>query len=72
MLIRVVKIAISLSVSFMFTISLFKLVLCIHNKYFNDDSLEFNGGTSNEVDNWLKENGLGQYKDLFHANGKCL
>lgn len=61
MLMRVAKIFLAIALSFTFTLSLWKIIICAHEKYFN----EFDA-----VDNWLDENSLGLYKGLFRELGK--
>lgn len=63
MLIKIGKIVLAIVLSFTFTFSLWKLIICIHTKYFDD----FNSHT---VDNWLEENELGTYKKLFRDLGE--
>ena len=63
MLLKIGKIVLAIVLSFTFTFSLWKLIICIHTKYFDD----FN---SNTVDNWLEENELGAYKKLFRDLGE--
>lgn len=36
--------------------------------FLDDDSF---GETKNDVDNWLDQNELGKYKDLFQQKGRC-
>lgn len=61
MLMRIAKIILAITLSFCFTFSLWKIVICVHDRYFSD--LE-------AVDNWLDENFMGQYKELFRRAGE--
>lgn len=61
MLLQFIKILIAIILSFMFTLSLTKLVLCFNNYYLE----KFN------FDSWLDENNLGDYKFLFLDKGNC-
>jgi hypothetical protein len=63
MLLKVAKIVLAIALSFTFTISLWKIIICVHESYFD----EFN---INAVDNWLEENDLGDYKQLFRDMGE--
>lgn len=60
MLLQFIKILIAIILSFMFTLSLTKLVLCFNNYL---DKFNF--------DSWLDENDLGDYKFLFLDKGNC-
>lgn len=57
------KIVLAIFLSLTFTISLWKLIICAHEKLFD----EFNGYA---VDEWLEENNLGEYKELFRSMGE--
>lgn len=59
------KIVLAIILSLTFTVSLWKLIICAHDKLFD----EFNGYA---VDEWLEENDLGEYKQLFKNMGKLL
>lgn len=73
MLLRLVKILVAIFLSLMFTISLLKLVICVYNEYVNEDDLgSFSGSSNTEVDEWLEENDLGEYKKLFRDNGEFI
>lgn len=61
MLMRIAKIVLAITLSFSFTFSLWKIIICVHDRFFSD--LE-------AVDNWLEENSLGQYKVLFRDFGE--
>lgn len=61
MLVRIAKIILAITLSFCFTFSLWKIIICVHERYFSD--LE-------AVDNWLDESSLGQYKVLFRDFGE--
>lgn len=61
MLLRVAKIVLAVALSFTFTFSLWKIIICVHDKYV--DELE-------AVSTWLDENDLGQYRSLFQESGK--
>lgn len=61
MLVKVAKIVLAIVLSFTFTFSLWKIIICIHERYF--DSV-------NAVDNWLDENGLSNYKQLYRDLGE--
>lgn len=63
MLQKVGKIVLAIILSFTFTISLWKVTICIHERFFD----EFNAIS---VDNWLEENDLGDYKQLFRDMGE--
>lgn len=63
MLLKIGKIVLAIVLSFTFTFSLWKLIIFIHTKYFDD----FNSHT---VDNWLEQNELGAYKKLFRDLGE--
>lgn len=65
MLLKIGKIVLAIILSFTFTISLWKIIICVHERYFD----EFN---INAVDNWLDENGLGDYKQLFRDMGEYI
>lgn len=58
---RIAKIFLAIALSFTFTISLWKIIICFHEKYFSEVA---------EVNFWLDENDLGQYKSLFGELGK--
>lgn len=61
MLLRVAKIVLAVALSFTFTFSLWKIIICVHDKYV--DELE-------AVGLWLEENDLGQYRSLFQESGE--
>lgn len=65
MVLRLAKILVAVGLSLLFTISLAKLVLCIWNWQF----IEVDDGVA-AVENWLNQNELEKYKDLFIKNGK--
>lgn len=58
---RIAKIFLAVVLSFTFTFSLWKIIICFHQKYFSEVA---------EVNFWLEDNGLGQYKTLFGELGK--
>lgn len=62
MLLRIAKIVLALVLSFTFTFSLWKIIICFHEKYF-DNEVE-------AVERFLDDNQLGQYKLLFRELGK--
>jgi hypothetical protein len=61
MLMRIAKIVLAITLSFCFSFSLWKIIICVHDRYFSD--LE-------AVDNWLVDNDLGQYRELFRRAGE--
>jgi hypothetical protein len=61
MLMRITKIILAIALSFTFTFSLWKIIICVHEKYFNE---------ADAVNTWLEVNSLGSYKDLFRESGK--
>lgn len=63
MLLKASKIVLAIILSFTFTISLWKIIFLVHERYFD----EFN---ANAVDSWLDENDLGDYKQLFRNMGE--
>lgn len=63
MLLKIGKIVLAIALSFTFTLSLWKLIICIHTNYFDDFNLH-------TVDNWLEQNDLGAYKKLFRDLGE--
>lgn len=58
---RIAKIFLAVVLSFTFTFSLWKIIICFHEKYINE---------VDEVNFWLEDNDLGQYKTLFGELGK--
>lgn len=64
MIVRCVKILVAIILSLMFTLSLAKLVICLW------DNLDVSNSGRFDVNNWLDQNDLGIYKDLFRQNGK--
>lgn len=64
MILRCIKITLAIVLSLMFTISLAKLVICLWEKieYLNSGRLD--------VNQWLEQNQLQQYENLFKENGK--
>lgn len=58
---RIAKLSLALALSFTFTFSLWNIIICVHEKFFNE--LE-------AVDTWLEENNLGQYRKLFRDLGE--
>jgi hypothetical protein len=70
MLIRCFKISVAVCLSFLFTISLCKIVLVVH-KFLNENQNKHSTVSEIElVNDWLDENGFGDYKELFLARGK--
>lgn len=67
MILRCFKLIVAIALSFMFTISLAKLVFCVWDNW---DSNDHFGNKKSDVDNWLDQNNFGQYKELFHLKGK--
>lgn len=63
MLLKVGKVLLAIFLSLIFTISLWKFVICVYEKFTN----EF---MAYGVDEWLEENDLGQYSQLFKKMGK--
>lgn len=63
MLLRIAKIFLAIALSFSFTFSLWKIVMCAHDKYFHEIE---------SVNNWLDQNNLGQYKTLFREIGELM
>lgn len=61
MLIRIGKIILAIALGCSFSFSLWKLIICMHDRYFTD--LE-------AVDNWLEQNGLEQYRKVFRDLGE--
>lgn len=66
MISRCVKILVAIILSLMFTISLAKLVICLW------DDLDFSSSGRLDVDLWLDQNQLSEYKDLFRINGESI
>ncbi|XP_055709347.1 apoptosis-resistant E3 ubiquitin protein ligase 1 isoform X1 [Phlebotomus papatasi] len=64
MIIRCMKICCAILLSFLFTFSLGKFVLCLWDKFYTTD-----GDLALNVDTWLEQNDLGQYKTLFQEKG---
>lgn len=64
MIVRFVKILVAIILSFMFTLSLAKLVICLW------DNLDVSNSGRLDVDNWLDQNDLGKYKRQFLQMGK--
>ncbi|XP_055683198.1 apoptosis-resistant E3 ubiquitin protein ligase 1 isoform X1 [Lutzomyia longipalpis] len=64
MIIRCMKICCAILLSFLFTFSLGKFVLCLWDKFYTTE-----GDFALDVDTWLDQNDLGQYKDLFRQKG---
>lgn len=62
MLIRIGKIILAIALGCSFSFSLWKLIFCLHERYFTD--LE-------AVDTWLEENRLESLKKVFRDHGKC-
>ncbi|KAL1403960.1 hypothetical protein pipiens_019128 [Culex pipiens pipiens] len=79
MIIRCVKILLAVVLSLTFTVSLAKLVLCVWTEVFIENSADYeivhgypgrsrshrNGGGGSLVDDWLDQNQLGKYRQLF-------
>lgn len=63
MLLRIAKIVLAIALSFTFTFSLWKIIISVHDKYFN----EFD-----DVNTWLDENSFGQYRQIFRDLGEFL
>lgn len=65
MLIRIGKIILAIALGCSFSFSLWKLIICLHERHFTD--LE-------AVDNWLEENRLESLKKVFRDHGEfvCL
>lgn len=65
---RVGIIIVAISLSFLFTASMSKLVLCLWRELFN---YEFSSASQwEQIDTWLDESELGQYKQLFREKGE--
>lgn len=60
-LLRIAKLFLAIVLSFTFTFSLWKLIIFANDKYFTE---------SDAVGNWLDENSLGQYRNLFRDLGE--
>lgn len=67
LLMHFVKIFTAITLSLMFTIPLLKFVIFVWNIYSNHSS-----SFDLDVDIWLHENNLTQYKELFIKKGKWL
>lgn len=65
MLLKISKIILAIILSLTFTISLWKIIICVHTKYFDD--FDLNGDS---VDTWLIQNELGAYRELFRNMGE--
>ncbi|GAB0095935.1 hypothetical protein DMENIID0001_113750 [Sergentomyia squamirostris] len=65
MVIRCIKISCAIFLSFLFTFSLGKFILCLWDNYTPTD-----GDFTLTVDSWLEAINLGQYKQLFRQKGK--
>ena len=65
---RCIKILVAIFLSLMFTISLGKLVICLWDDYY---AVNY-GYTSSkaDIDEWLEQNNLADYKQLFRDKGK--
>jgi hypothetical protein len=63
MLMRIAKIFLAIALSFTFTFSLWKIIICVHEKYINE---------VDSVNAWLEEIGAGQYKALFRDQGELI
>lgn len=61
MLMGIAKLSLAIALSFTFTFSLWNIIICVHEKFFNE---------LKAVDTWLEENHLGQYQKLFRNLGK--
>lgn len=65
---RVGIIIVAISLSFLFTASMSKLVLCVWRELFN---YELSSAIQwEQIDNWLDESELGQYKQLYREKGE--
>ncbi|XP_063699374.1 apoptosis-resistant E3 ubiquitin protein ligase 1 isoform X1 [Culicoides brevitarsis] len=64
---RVGIILVAISLSFLFTASMSKLVLCLWRELFNYELSSANQWE--QIDNWLDESELGKYKQLFREKG---
>jgi hypothetical protein len=69
MIIRSFKIVVAIFLSFLFTISLCKIVLVVHN-FFTETRGNFATSERVYINDWLDDNGLGDYKELFREKGK--
>lgn len=63
MFLRIAKILVAIFLSLVFTVTLLKLVLCIHDEYYNEQNSDI------AVDTWLEQNNLEKYKELFKEKG---
>lgn len=63
-------IIIAITLSFMFTASMSKLVLCLWRELFNYELSSANQWE--QIDGWLDESELGHYKQLFREKGEYL
>lgn len=61
-MLRCLKVLLAVFLSLMFTVSLAKLVLCLWSTLYVSDK--------SEADEWLEENTLGQYKQIFREQGR--
>lgn len=61
-MLRCLKVLLAIFLSLMFTVSLGKLVLCLWSTLYVSEK--------SEADEWLEENALGQYKQIFREQGK--
>lgn len=69
MLISTMKVLVALGLSLMFTISLLKLSIILWHEY--PTLVEYGFGTDlPTVDQWLEENNMTEYQELFRDNGK--
>lgn len=68
MLFRYIKLIAAIILSLIFTISLVRLVLSIWNQL--NAKAHWNRGGWNEVELWLEQNQLDEYKDLFRDKGR--
>lgn len=66
MILRCIKITLAIVLSLMFTISLAKLVICLWEK------IDYLNNGRGDVDQWLEQNQLQGYKELFKRNGKFI
>lgn len=63
MLLRIAKIFLAIALSFTFTFSLWKIIISVHHKYFNE---------VDDVNTWLEENNFLQYRQIFRDLGEFL
>lgn len=71
MVLRLGKILVAVGLSLLFTISLVKLAICFWREIFHYD-FDGNGTQIEQIDKWLEDNDLGEYKKLFKEKGELI